>query len=124
MIPLRDHSLSQEMILLTKEIMVKRLLQGKLWKDRSSGISHEICFENGAGLTFTLAPQCGYNVLQTSCPEAMFMEGGDRFITHFEIDNDATIGIGPGLGIHRDTQKALFTFLKDYQIHWYWMQMH
>lgn len=88
---------------------------GSYGKIGAAVLATKSALKTGAGLTFTLAPQCGYNVLQTSCPEAMFMEGGDRFITHFEIDNDATIGIGPGLGIHRDTQKALFTFLKDYQ---------
>ncbi|MBP2616140.1 NAD(P)H-hydrate dehydratase [Chryseobacterium jejuense] len=71
--------------------------------------------KTGAGLTFTLAPQCGYEVLQTTCPEAMFIKGGEHFIKSFEIDKGKTVGIGPGLGTHKETQKALLAFLKDYQ---------
>lgn len=32
--------------------------------------------KTGSGLTFVLAPNCGYEILQTSVPEAMFMDGG------------------------------------------------
>ncbi|WP_336959902.1 NAD(P)H-hydrate dehydratase [Chryseobacterium contaminans] len=71
--------------------------------------------KTGAGLTFTLAPQCGYEIVQMSCPEAMFRVGGDRFIKSFDIDKGTTIGIGPGLGTHEETRKGLFTFLKDYK---------
>jgi hydroxyethylthiazole kinase-like uncharacterized protein yjeF len=68
----------------------------------------------GAGLTFTLAPKCGYEILQTSSPEAMFIEGGIDFIDTFEVDEKATLGIGPGLGTHIETAKSLLKFLKTY----------
>lgn len=71
--------------------------------------------KTGAGLTFTLAPQCGYEIVQTSCPEAMFIEGGERYIRDFDIDRGTVIGIGPGLGTHEDTQRGLLNFLKEYQ---------
>lgn len=71
--------------------------------------------KTGAGLTFTLAPRCGYEILQTSCPEAMFLEGGEQHIKNFSIDKGTVIGIGPGLGTHEDTQKELLKFLKEYQ---------
>lgn len=70
--------------------------------------------KTGAGLTFTIAPACGYEILQTSCPEAMFIKGGDDFVTDFENENNFTYGIGPGLGTHPDTEKNLLNFLKDY----------
>ncbi|WP_160136908.1 NAD(P)H-hydrate dehydratase [Chryseobacterium sp. c4a] len=68
----------------------------------------------GAGLTFTFAPRCGYEIVQISCPEAMFIEGGEQWIKGFNIDKGTTIGIGPGLGTHEDTQKGLLAFLEDY----------
>jgi NAD(P)H-hydrate epimerase len=68
----------------------------------------------GAGLTFTLAPKCGYDILQVSCPEAMFIEGGNQHIEHVEMEKDAVCGIGPGLGTHPDTEKAFLSFLKNY----------
>ncbi len=69
----------------------------------------------GAGLTFTLAPQCGYEILQTYCPEAMFIEGGEQYIKVFDMDKGTVVGVGPGLGTHEDTQKEFLKFLKDYQ---------
>ncbi|MDQ0594668.1 hydroxyethylthiazole kinase-like uncharacterized protein yjeF [Chryseobacterium ginsenosidimutans] len=70
--------------------------------------------KSGSGLTFTLAPKCGYEVLQTSNPEAMFIEGGIDFIDNFEIDEHAVCGIGPGLGTNEKTVKSFLKFLKDY----------
>ncbi|SMC63625.1 NAD(P)H-hydrate dehydratase [Chryseobacterium sp. YR221] len=68
----------------------------------------------GAGLTFTLAPACGYEVLQTVCPEAMFIKGGVDFIKDFDTDSDAVCGIGPGLGTDPETEKSFLEFLKHY----------
>lgn len=68
----------------------------------------------GAGLTFTLAPACGYEILQISCPEAMFIESGTRFIENFKSEDHTVYGIGPGLGTHAETEKGLLDFLKEY----------
>lgn len=70
--------------------------------------------KTGSGLTFTIAPKCGYEILQTSNPEAMFIEGGTDFIDSFEIDENATYGIGPGLGTYNETAKGFLKFLKEY----------
>lgn len=70
--------------------------------------------KTGAGLTFTLAPRCGYEVLQISCPEAMFIEGGAEYIEHFKAEDNTVYGIGPGLGTHAETEKGLLEFLKEY----------
>ncbi|WP_228448124.1 MULTISPECIES: NAD(P)H-hydrate dehydratase [unclassified Chryseobacterium] len=89
---------------------------GSYGKIGAAVLATKSVLKTGAGLTFTLAPQCGYEILQTSCPEAMFIEGGELFIKDFDIDAGTTIGIGPGLGTHEDTQKGLLAFLKDYQM--------
>lgn len=34
----------------------------------------------GSGLTFVLAPNCGYEIVQTNAPEAMFMNGGEKIL--------------------------------------------
>lgn len=88
---------------------------GSYGKIGAAVLATKSALKTGAGLTFTLAPQCGYHILQSTCPEAMFTEGGDRFIKCFDIDKGTVIGIGPGLGTHEETQKALLAFLKDYQ---------
>jgi NAD(P)H-hydrate epimerase len=70
--------------------------------------------KTGAGLTFTLAPKCGYETLQTSNPEAMFIEGGIDFVNNFQVDEKTIYGIGPGLGTNEETAKSFLKFLKEY----------
>lgn len=68
---------------------------------------------SGVGKVFLQAPSCGYNILQTLCPEAMFIEVGTRQIEGIIVpDGHATVGIGPGMGQERVTAKALEDFLR------------
>jgi NAD(P)H-hydrate epimerase len=90
------------------------IIGGSYGKIGAAVLATQSALKTGAGLTFTLAPECGYEILQTSCPEAMFIEGGEQFVTKFEIDKDLTCGIGPGLGTHPDTEKSFLSFLKNY----------
>lgn len=90
------------------------IIGGSYGKIGAAVLATKSALKTGAGLTFTLAPECGYDILQTSCPEAMFIKGGDTFILNFEIDNDFTCGVGPGLGTHSGTEKSFLNFLKDY----------
>ena len=85
---------------------------GSSGKMGAAVLATQAALKSGSGLTFTLAPQCGYEILQTACPEAMFLEGGQDFISSFDVDEDHTIGIGPGLGTALETQNAFLTFLK------------
>ena len=71
--------------------------------------------KTGSGLTFVLAPNCGYEILQTSVPEAMFMDGGEKFINQIEEVENTVYGIGPGLGKEKETEKAVLEFLKNHQ---------
>lgn len=70
--------------------------------------------KTGSGLTFTIAPECGNFILQSQVPEAMFMSSGEKYIEKIEIQEKAVYGIGPGLGKEKQTLKALFDFLKNY----------
>lgn len=91
------------------------LAAGSYGKIGAAVLATKAALRTGAGLTFTLAPACGYRILQASCPEAMFIEGGDQFTTHFEHDEDAVYGIGPGLGKEPETSAALMKFLKKHK---------
>jgi len=71
--------------------------------------------KTGSGLTFTIAPECGNFILQSQVPEAMFIDSGEKYIKKIDIQEKATYGIGPGLGKAKQTQKALFDFLKSYE---------
>lgn len=92
------------------------IVGGSYGKIGAALLATKSALKTGAGLTFTVAPQCGYEILQTSCSEAMFIEGGERFINNFDIDKGMVVGIGPGLGTHKDTQKGLLNFLRAYQM--------
>ncbi|MGU3377397.1 NAD(P)H-hydrate dehydratase [Chryseobacterium sp. M5A1_1a] len=90
------------------------IVGGSYGKIGAAVLATRSALKTGAGLTFAVAPQCGYEILQTSCPEAMFMKGGELWVDNFDIDKEMTVGIGPGLGTHDETKKGLLNFLKDY----------
>lgn len=90
------------------------IVGGSYGKIGAAVLSTRSALKTGTGLTFTLAPKCGYEILQISCPEAMFIEGGIDYIENFEVEKDSACGIGPGLGTHPETEKSFLKFLKEY----------
>ena len=72
------------------------------------------CLRSGAGKVSCFAPQCGYQILQTAVPSAMFVTNSDKtHITDISPKHSYhAIGIGPGIGTHDDTISALERFLK------------
>ncbi|KPE52321.1 bifunctional ADP-dependent NAD(P)H-hydrate dehydratase/NAD(P)H-hydrate epimerase [Chryseobacterium indologenes] len=90
------------------------IVGGSYGKIGAAVLSTRAALKTGAGLTFTLAPDCGYIILQTACPEAMFIKGGTEYIENIGNEENSVYGIGPGLGTHEKTRKALLDFLKQY----------
>jgi NAD(P)H-hydrate epimerase len=90
------------------------IIGGSYGKMGAAVLSVKAALKSGAGLVFAVSPKCGYEILQTSSPEAMFIEGGKKYIENIEIDNDLVLGIGPGLGTHDKTEESLLIFLKNY----------
>lgn len=90
------------------------IVGGSYGKMGAAVLSTRATLKAGAGLTFTLAPKCGYEILQTSDPEAMFIEGGENYIEQFKVDETSVCGIGPGLGTQKKTAENLLKFLKNY----------
>ncbi|QOW11874.1 NAD(P)H-hydrate dehydratase [Kaistella flava (ex Peng et al. 2021)] len=91
------------------------LAAGSYGKMGAAVLATKAALKSGSGLTFILAPKCGYEILQTSCPEAMFINGGENHIINFDFEEDAVIGIGPGLGTNFQTESAFMEFLKQYK---------
>lgn len=75
-------------------------------------LSTKSALRAGSGLTFSLAPNCGNFILQTSVPESMCIDGGEKIIDEIEEIDNAIYGIGPGLGTNNETSKALLEFLE------------
>lgn len=70
---------------------------------------------SGAGKVTVYSPRCGFNILQTSVPEAMFRpDKNDIVVTDMLAARDYdAVGIGPGLGTTEMTAQALETLLKQ-----------
>ncbi|ASK32614.1 bifunctional ADP-dependent NAD(P)H-hydrate dehydratase/NAD(P)H-hydrate epimerase [Chryseobacterium sp. T16E-39] len=91
------------------------IVAGSYGKMGAAVLATKAALKTGAGLTFSMTPGCGYDILQTSCPEAMFIKTGDQFTNTWEINENSVYGIGPGMGTNSETQKALLKFLKEYE---------
>lgn len=68
----------------------------------------------GAGLVSAFIPNGGYQVLQTTFPEAMVLTDEDNWkISNIQFDFEPTvIGLGMGMGTHENTLAAFEQFLK------------
>lgn len=72
-------------------------------------LSARACMRSGVGLLTVRVPRCGYEIMQLGIPEAKCEtdERADHH-TYIELPHDVdAIAIGPGLGLHADTQEAL-----------------
>ncbi|GAA4308622.1 NAD(P)H-hydrate dehydratase [Compostibacter hankyongensis] len=91
------------------------LAAGSFGKMGAALLSARACLCSGAGLLSCRIPRCGYIPLQTALPEAMCL--CDEEETHLvpgERDDTPyqSIGIGPGIGQHPDTVRALEQLLQ------------
>ena len=91
------------------------IVAGSYGKIGAAVIAAKASLVSGSGLTFVIAPECGYSVLQSAAPEAMFIKGGDLSIEIIEVPENAVCGIGPGLGTGKETEKSFLNFLKSWK---------
>lgn len=91
------------------------IIGGSYGKIGAAVLATKSSLKTGSGLTYVLAPNCGYEVLQTKCPEAMFIGGGERNVHQIVEEENDVYGIGPGLGTEIQTEKALLKFLQNHQ---------
>jgi NAD(P)H-hydrate epimerase len=71
----------------------------------ASILSARACMRTGIGLLTLHIPQCGYNILQSSVPEAMVStDKSEFFISSLpNLSDYSAIGVGPGIGTHSET---------------------
>jgi hydroxyethylthiazole kinase-like uncharacterized protein yjeF len=89
------------------------LISGSKGKIGAAVIAGGACLRSGTGLLTIHVPQCGYEILQSSLPEAMVdADINEDLITQLGgIENFDAIGIGPGIGKAESTKKMLFDLL-------------
>ena len=85
------------------------LIAGSYGKMGVAILSSKACLRSGVGLLTSHIPRLGYEILQSSVPEAMAsIDKSDHFFTEFpEIRTFSAVGIGPGLNTHPVSQDAL-----------------
>jgi NAD(P)H-hydrate epimerase len=66
------------------------------------------------GLVTTFVPQCGYDIIQTSCPEALCLTSTefDYLIGDIDVTNYHSIGLGPGIGIQLGTMELVVEIIQ------------
>lgn len=91
------------------------LAGGQYGKMGAMVLAARAALRTGAGLVSVLAPDCGYDILQTAVPEAMYLPGGETELHHLQHwEAKHTMGIGPGMGTSVATAEAFVAFIQAY----------
>ena len=93
------------------------LIAGSHGKMGAAILASRAALRAGTGLLSVHAPSCGYEVLQTTIPEAMTIVDDDPkiFSGPPDLSQYAAVGIGPGLGQDARTIKAVAKTLETYR---------
>ena len=93
------------------------LFAGSAGKMGAAILSSRACLRSGAGLLTVHVPECGYEIMQITVPEAMVsIDESDRFISWLpEHLNYDVIGIGPGIDTREETARLLEELLNQYR---------
>ena len=91
------------------------LITGSYGKMGAAILSSTSLLRSGAGLLTVCVPHCGYEIMQTSVPEAMTIVKGNDYLQLSELDLSpfSAVGIGPGIGTEQDTQEAVKLILEQ-----------
>ncbi len=94
------------------------LIAGSYGKMGAAILGARSCLRSGVGLLTIHSPKCGYEILQSSVPEAMILTDTDeQFFTNTIVSNNvSTIGVGPGIGTNPLTAAALHFLLSNIQV--------
>ncbi|MCW5909188.1 MAG: NAD(P)H-hydrate dehydratase [Chitinophagales bacterium] len=78
---------------------------GSYGKAGAAVLAVNAALHSGAGLVTACIPACAYNIVQTACPEAMVVADrtNDELSSLPEISAFSAIGVGPGIGISKNT---------------------
>lgn len=85
------------------------LIAGSYGKMGAAVLGAKSCLRTGVGLLTAHIPKCGYEIMQTSVPEAMVNvdEEEHEFSGIKDISVYNAIGVGPGIGTSEQAAKAL-----------------
>lgn len=89
------------------------LVAGSMGMMGAAVLSARAAQRTGVGVVSVHAPQCGYLVMQTAVPEALFdADAGEYHTEAISPASRYTVAIGPGIGTEECTIDALSAFLR------------
>ena len=93
------------------------IIAGSKGKIGAAVLASKACLKSGAGLLTVHVPASGTQILQSVLPEAMVSEDlNPQFISDSpETGKYNCVGIGPGLGTHKETELAFKQLIQKYQ---------
>lgn len=84
------------------------LLCGSYGMMGAAVLSASACLRSGVGKLSCIICEAGYNIMQTSVPEAMCIVSGQKYVAPLSsFTNFNVVGIGPGIGKHDSHKKLL-----------------
>lgn len=91
------------------------VIGGSHGKIGANVLTTKAIMKSGAGLVTSYIPKCGYEILQTSFPEAMVLTdfSEDRITAFPKIDKFNAIAVGPGMGTDEKTLLVFEQFLNE-----------
>lgn len=89
------------------------LIAGSYGKIGAAVLAVKAAIKTGCGLVTAFVPECGYEILQIAIPEAIVITDVEhKYLSDVKYEQKPqAIGIGPGIGQEKTTQKALYDFL-------------
>ncbi len=89
------------------------LIAGSYGKMGAAVLGSRACLRTGAGLCTVHIPRVGYEIMQTTVPEAMVSVDDSKkaFSYLLHLNRYTAIGIGPGIGTRKKTKKGLAELL-------------
>jgi hydroxyethylthiazole kinase-like uncharacterized protein yjeF len=94
------------------------LVAGSAGKMGAAVLAARACTRSGAGLLTVHVPTCGYEIMQTSVPEAMVEIDPDQdfFSSDIQLEKFNAVGIGCGIGTAKKTCEAFKKLLASTRI--------
>jgi NAD(P)H-hydrate epimerase len=93
------------------------IVAGSFGKIGAAVLTAKACLKTGVGLLTMYIPKCGYNIMQTSVPEAMVIcdENETMIANDVQLEKFNAVGIGCGIGTDVATEKVVKNIIQSFK---------
>lgn len=90
------------------------IIAGSYGKIGAAVLATKAALRIGVGKVTVCIPKVGYEILQSTVPEAMVITRGEKYLEPLHLTEAYnSIGIGPGIGTRQPTRDAFGNFIKN-----------